>query len=205
MIAHEPNLVGANWRLIVVILIRSFTSLVTEGISVFWDSHFPCLASSHSLTCLPPESLALRSKRRLMGELISSGFYTRNLSLHCDPLAGKWRDRLVPMCKCESVDVWMWVWRLSLGEYTRSRDVWMHAQYTALNKCDICIYLCVGVSVCVTCSLSSLWCQKADVLWLSWWSEDSNGQTFSSGSFVPPSVSKWARRNWIPLFPSHLG
>lgn len=49
----------------------------------------PRLASGHSLTGLMSESLALRSKKRLMGELISSGFYTRNQSLHCDPLTGK--------------------------------------------------------------------------------------------------------------------
>lgn len=41
---------------------------------------FPLLTGGRSLTCLMSEGLALRSKKRLMGKLISSGFYMRNLS-----------------------------------------------------------------------------------------------------------------------------
>lgn len=73
MIIHALNLGGNKRCLIVVILIRTFTYFVLEGkISSFVALIFPLWREAI-------RSHASRLKR-LTGELISSGFYTRNQS-----------------------------------------------------------------------------------------------------------------------------
>lgn len=72
-------------------------------------SNFPFLARSHSLTCLTSQGSALRSKKRLMGELISSGFYTCNRSW-LQTLSGSQMKRQIRLHVCESVSVCMCVY-----------------------------------------------------------------------------------------------
>ncbi len=74
LIATALNLGGSKWCLIVIILIRTFIYFVSDF--QLCGSFFASVARSHSLTCLTSEGSALRSNKRLMGELISSGFYT---------------------------------------------------------------------------------------------------------------------------------
>lgn len=102
MIIHSLNLGGNRWCLIVVILSR----IICYKAFQLRGSKFSFLAGGHSHTWPASEGSTLRSKERLTGELISSGFYMRNWSW---PQTTKWitgnRRRRLDLHVCESIPV----------------------------------------------------------------------------------------------------
>ena len=148
MIIHSLNLGGNRWCLIVVILSR----IICYKAFQLRGSKFSFLAGGHSHTWPASEGSTLRSKERLTGELISSGFYMRNWSW---PQTTKWitgnRRRRLDLHVCESIPVCVCVC------VCISIDPCVH---TVVKMCDgLYVFVCV------------LWDpfrrQEADVLWLS--------------------------------------